>query len=107
MRLPLLIFGAALMLAPSAGLAQQPVPKAEPPPTAQAPAQAFDPKVARRITADEVKKRLDAGEKVVIIDTRSKFSGPMAKGAAHVPSDKLDAWAKEHPKDALIVAYCT
>jgi hypothetical protein len=114
MRLLILIAGAALALAPSAGLAQQhAAPKSAPPapqaaPQATAPVQqAFDPKVARRITADEVKKRMDAGDKIIIIDTRSKFTGPMVKGAKHVPGDQLDAWAKDVPKDTFILAYCT
>jgi hypothetical protein len=76
-------------------------------PSKDAPKEAFDPKVARRITPDEVKKRMDAGEKVVFIDTRGSFSGPIVKGAHHVPSNKLDEWSKEIAKDMLIVAYCT
>ncbi len=67
----------------------------------------FDPGVARRITAEEVKKRIDAGQKVTILDTRSKFVGPKVKGAAHVPEAEIDAWAKDVPKDTFIVAYCT
>ena len=115
MRLPVLIAGAVLALVPSAGLAQHTTPKTAPPAAPQAapkapPVQeAFDPKVARRISAEDVKKRMDAGEKVIIIDTRSKFSGPMVKGATHVTGDQLEAWAKEKgiPKDAFILAYCT
>ena len=116
MRLPVLIAGAVLALAPSAGLAQHTAPKTAPPaaPQAAPPAmhpgeQPFDAKVARRISADDVKKRMDAGEKVIIIDTRSKFTGPMVKGAKHVTGDQLDAWVKESgvAKDAFILAYCT
>ena len=116
MRLPLLIAGAGLALAPTVGLAQHTAPKPAPPATTQAapqatapPQQAFDPKVARRISADDIKKRMDAGEKIIIIDTRSKFTGPMVKGAAHVTGDQLEAWTKEKgiAKDAFILAYCT
>ena len=115
MRLPVLIAGAALALVPSAGLAQHTAPKTAPPapqaaPQATAPpAQAFDPKVARRISADEIKKRMEAGQKVIIIDTRSKFTGPMVKGAEHVTGDQLEAWVKGKgiAKDAFILAYCT
>ena len=117
MRFSLVLLGAALTLAPSAGLAQQKPaltappghPVAAPAATQAVPtsADAFDPKVARRITTDEVKKRMDAGQKFIVIDTRSKFSGPMVKGATHVSYDKLDAWAKDLPKDTFIVAYCT
>ena len=125
MQLKTLFLGTALTLAYAApGLAQQPpakpaqggVPAAAPvKPMAGMPAQAsqaapagaFDAKVARRMDATELKRRMDAGEKIVVLDTRSSFSGPMAKGAEHVTYDKLDAWAKDHAKDALIVAYCT
>ena len=31
----------------------------------------------------------------------------LVKGAAQVPNDRLEAWAKTAPKKALIVAYCT
>ncbi len=101
---------AALALASATpGLAQQPAPatKQAQETTAATPKEAFDPKVARRITPDEVKKRMDAGEKVVFVDTRSSFSGPIVKGAHHVPSNKLDDWSKELAKDTLVVAYCT
>jgi hypothetical protein len=112
MRLPLLLLSAAAVLAPSTGLAGQTAqkPAAAAPAAAQAApaaAQAFDVKVARRMDVVEVKKRLDAGQKITIIDTRSKFSGPMVKGAERVSYDKLDAWAKTMPKDTLILAYCT
>lgn len=115
MRYRPLVLGAALATVQAVTFAQQPAPSSSPPtpaPTAAAPAQTaaaapFDPKVARRITAEEVKKRMDAGKPVIWIDTRGKFVGPIVKGAAHVPADKLDAWAKDVPKDAFIVAYCT
>jgi hypothetical protein len=122
MQLKTLFLGTALTLAYAApGLAQEPaakpaqggVPAAAPAkpaagmPAQAASAEAFDAKVARRMDASEVKRRMDAGEKVIVVDTRSSFSGPMAKGAEHVTYDKLDAWAKDHAKDALVVAYCT
>jgi len=111
MRYRRLVLGAVLATVPATVFAQQPAPQPSPPAAAAAtPAaatQAFDPKVARRITADEVKKRMDAGQKVIVIDTRGKVAGPIVKGSAHVPSDQLEAWAKDHPKDAFIVAYCT
>lgn len=109
MRLALIVAGAALAFAPPAALAQQkPAVAPAPPQATAAPApQAFNPMEARRITAEDLKARLDANEKVIIIDTRSKFSGPMAKGAQHVPLERVEAWAKDVPKDAFIVAYCT
>ncbi len=99
----------ATVLAAGSGLAQQPAaPKPAP---VSAPAQVttapFDVTVARRMSAEDVKKRIDAGEKITIIDTRSKFSGPMVKGAQLVPVDKVPEWSKDLPKDTFILAYCT
>jgi rhodanese-related sulfurtransferase len=89
-----------------ATLAQHPAARdAHPVPVPAAPA--LDPKVARRITIDELRKRIDAGEKPIIVDARSGFTGPMIKGAVRVPGDKLEAWAKTVSKDAFIVTYCT
>ena len=115
MRYRPLILGAALAMVQTVTFAQQPSPKPSPPapsvpapaPAQTGPAQPFDVEVARRITAAEVKRRMDAGKPVLVIDTRGKFVGPILKGAVHMPADKLEAWAKTVPKDAFIVAYCT
>ena len=61
----------------------------------------------QQITAKDLKARLDKGEKVTIIDARHELGGQIIKGAIHVPSDKLDAWAKDADKNAVIVTYCT
>lgn len=61
----------------------------------------------QQMTAKELKARLDKGEKVIIIDARHDLAGQIIKGAIHVPSDKLDAWAKDADKNAVIVTYCT
>jgi len=68
---------------------------------------AFDPGVARRITPEEVQKRRQHGEKAIILDTRPSPSDAIIKGAVHVPNDRIESWAKDAPKDALIVTYCT
>jgi len=70
-------------------------------------ARPFDPGVARRITPEEVQRRRDAGERPIILDTRGSVADGMAQGAVHVPNERIEAWAKDVPKDALIVAYCT
>ena len=70
-------------------------------------APALDVKVARRITPAEVQKRRDAGEKTIILDTRGSTSDAIIRGAVHVPNDRVETWAKDAPKGALIVAYCT
>jgi CTP:molybdopterin cytidylyltransferase MocA len=67
---------------------------------------AFDPAVARRITFEDVQRRRDAGEKPIIVDARSSLSDVTIRGAVHVPADRVEAWAKDIRKDALIVAYC-
>jgi rhodanese-related sulfurtransferase len=71
------------------------------------PTQRFDPEVARRITPDEVQRRNAAGEKPIILDTRSSLGDTIAQGAVHVTNDRIESWAKDKPKDALIVTYCT
>src|SRR5438128_1481959 len=59
------------------------------------------------ITAQELKQRMDKGEKVVILDARHDLNGQIIKSALHVPADKLEAWAKEIDKQTVIVTYCT
>jgi hypothetical protein len=66
-----------------------------------------DPGVARRLAPEEVQRRIAAGEKPIILDTRASLGDEKAKGAQHVPNDRIETWAKDVPKDALIVAYCT
>ena len=65
------------------------------------------PDTKPQITAKELKERLDKGEKLIIIDARHDVGGQIMKGAIHVPMDKLEDWAKDADKDAVIVTYCT
>ena len=67
----------------------------------------FDPAVARRITVDEVKARLDRGEKILFVDTRAEIPDKIVKGATVVTPDRLAAWAAKTPKSAVVVVYCT
>ena len=66
---------------------------------------------APRITVNEVKKRMDAGEKFSFIDTRNPqawaSSDSMLPGAIRLPSDKLDEKLGAIPKNKPVVAYCT
>lgn len=73
-------------------------------PGADAP---FERDVARRITVDEVKQRLDRGQKIHFVDTRAEIPDVMIEGAVQVPEDRLEAWAKAVPRNASIVVYCT
>ncbi|MGH9823130.1 MAG: rhodanese-like domain-containing protein, partial [Blastocatellia bacterium] len=59
------------------------------------------------IAAKDLKVRLDKHQKTIIVDARGSLSGQMIKGAVHVPSAKLDDWAKSADKSAFIVTYCT
>ena len=65
------------------------------------------PDTKPQITAKDLKERLDKGEKIIIIDARHDVGGQILKGAIHVPMDKLEEWAKDADKDAVIVTYCT
>ena len=67
----------------------------------------YDPAVARRITADEVKARLGRGERILFVDTRAEIPDKIVKGAAQVTPDKLAAWAARTPKSSFVVVYCT
>lgn len=67
----------------------------------------FDPEVARRITPEQVEHRREKGEKTIFVDTRGNTGEAVIRGAQHVPNDRIETWAKDVPKDALIVTYCT
>lgn len=65
-----------------------------------------------RITPDELKRRLDAGDgDVVVIDTRSALdvsAAPYAiRGAIWIDADEIDRRHGELPRDREIVLYCT
>lgn len=60
-----------------------------------------------QMSAQELKRRLDKGEKVIVIDARHNLNGEIIKSAVHVPTDELAEWAKNIDKTAVIVTYCT
>jgi rhodanese-related sulfurtransferase len=64
-----------------------------------------------RITVDEVRKRMEAGEDFVLIDTRNpqawSQSDVKLPGAIRLPLDNLDENLSKIPKDKPVVAYCT
>jgi rhodanese-related sulfurtransferase len=64
-----------------------------------------------RITVDELKKRMDAGEDFTVIDVRNPKawaeSDTMLPEAIRLPLDKLEENLPEIPKDKPAVAYCT
>ena len=59
------------------------------------------------ITAQDLKQKLDKGDKVIILDARSQFGPEIIKGAVHVPTSEVEEWAKKASKKAFIVTYCT
>ena len=97
MRLACAAFALALVgaLATSAGAADQ------------QPTTVLDKSVARRISVEDLQKRIAAGEKPIILDTRASVGDVVAKDAVRVPNDQIESWAQGKPKDAFIVAYCT
>ena len=66
---------------------------------------------APRITVDELKQRLDAGEDFTFIDVRNPHawaeSDTMMPGAIRVPFDEFEKHLSQIPKSRPIVTYCT
>ena len=64
-----------------------------------------------RITPEELKRRLDAGEDVVVVDLRHsvEFEADNAKipGAMHLDPEKIEQCHLEIPRDRDLVLYCT
>ena len=64
-----------------------------------------------RISIDELRARMTAGEDFVFIDTRNPQawaeSDVMAKGAIRVPLDGFEQYLSRIPKSKPIVTYCT
>ncbi len=66
---------------------------------------------APRITVDELKKRMDAGEDFTLIDVRNPTawaeSDTMMPGAIRMPLDEWEQNLNRIPKSRPAVAYCT
>ena len=62
-----------------------------------------------RITPVELKRLLDAGEDVVVVDVRSRASYEQLHipGALSIPLGEIEARHSELPREAKIVLYCT
>jgi len=66
---------------------------------------------ATRVTADEVKERMDRGETFTFLDTRN----PQAWSEAHrklphairIPADEVEEHLDEMPRDRTVITYCT
>jgi rhodanese-related sulfurtransferase len=64
-----------------------------------------------RITVDELKRRMEAGEDFVLIDVRNPQvwaeSDTMLPEAIRMPMEKLEENLPRIPKNKPVVAYCT
>jgi membrane protein DedA with SNARE-associated domain len=64
-----------------------------------------------RITPEELRRRLEAGEDIVVVDLRHSMEfdaePAMVPGAIHLLPDELDARHGEIPRDREVVLYCT
>jgi rhodanese-related sulfurtransferase len=66
---------------------------------------------ATRVTADEVKERMDRGEQFAFVDTRNPQAWGEADaklpGAIRVPAGEVDEHLSEIPRDRAVITYCT
>jgi rhodanese-related sulfurtransferase len=66
---------------------------------------------APRITVEELKRRMDAGEDFTIVDVRNPQAWAEADGkipeAIRIPIDDLEKNLSRIPTDKPVVAYCT
>ena len=66
---------------------------------------------APRITVQQLKKRIDAGEDITVVDVRNPHawsqSDSMMPGAIRVPLEGFEEHLARIPKDRLVVTYCT
>lgn len=64
-----------------------------------------------KITAEELKRRMQAGEDFTVIDVRNPKawaeSDVKAKNAIRVPLESLEQYLPRIPKNKPIVTYCT
>jgi rhodanese-related sulfurtransferase len=66
---------------------------------------------ATRVTAEEVKERMDRGEQFTFVDTRNPQAWGEADtklpGAVRVPAGELEQHLDEIPRDRAVITYCT
>ena len=64
-----------------------------------------------RITKAELRKKIDKGEQVIILDVRTagSYNGSTIriKGDVRKEPDMAESWYKDLPMDKEIVTYCT
>lgn len=66
---------------------------------------------ATRVTADEVKERMERGEQFAFVDTRNPQawgeSDVKLPGAIRVPANELEQHLGMIPRDRAVITYCT
>ena len=66
---------------------------------------------ATRVTVDEVKARLDRGEKFTFVDTRNPKAWAEADtklpNAIRVSADEVEQHLDQIPHDRTVITYCT
>ena len=62
-----------------------------------------------RTTTQQIQERIEQGEEILIVDSRSKasYDDRHIQGAISVPVDEVSERLDELPKDKEIVFYCT
>ena len=64
-----------------------------------------------RISVDEIRRRMKAGEQFAFIDSRNpkawSESDVKLPGAIRIPADQVEQHLAAIPKDKPLVAYCT
>ena len=64
-----------------------------------------------RLNVNEAKRMMDAGRRVVFLDTRSRDAWGKANaeipGSIRIPPDDVGPYMSRIPHDATIITYCT
>ncbi len=62
-----------------------------------------------RITAEELRDKLEAGEEIVVVDVRSSLESDddMVPGALRIPLEDLEARHNDIPRDRDIILFCS
>ncbi len=71
----------------------------------------FDLTDSLRITIDQLRKRMDAGEDFTLLDTRNPQAWAQSDAklpkALRITLDNFEGHLNELPKDKPVIAYCT
>ena len=67
--------------------------------------------MAKKITVDELRERLERDEDIFFVDTRNPTAWGEAEtklpGAIRVPADQVEQHLADIPRDRTVVTYCT